>query len=478
MHPRKSKFSALRAERPSLAPHWLVFVLAVLVGSALMLLYPRQDLERRLADKTENAELSTAYLANLLRSDPDNLRLRQLLEERQEQIRLTKIAAETAAKAPPVPTSHPVWQEWQRQVNAFRDASPKDSPQRAALADSLREKTIALAQDEIDTAKRLALAQVALEIGDISTSRSIYQSLAQNAPAPDQAAEVYASAARSALGQSQYQLAADWYLESQRAAVEPAQAKSAYLAAIAALQSGNQADAALAFAQTHLADFEHDPEVLHRLVEIARAAGKPQVAARYMRILLKIALQQQWDTHQLALTNMDFAQDHIGSASQTPKLLPMAWEPDSDDMQMLRVSTTAPRTEQNRHLPTPTALGVNSRSKKRTGPQLAFDNKTYALGYEVFLESGNMDDAWLVAQAAVRQAPGDMVWRERLAKVSDWTQRSADALEHWLVLARTTQRDDAWQSVLRLAPGLFADEALLEALNYALKRSPNDMTLV
>lgn len=480
MHPRKSKFSAQRAERPSLAPHWLVFVLAVLVGIALLLLFPRQDLERRLANETESTELSTAYLANLLRSDPNNPRLRKLLEERQEEIRLAKIAAEAAAKAPPAPALNPAWKQWQLQVDQFRSLAKDNKAQRQALAASLANETALLSKSETNTDRLTALAQVALEVGDISTSQSIYQSiyqsLAQLAATPQLAADIYAAAARSAIGQSQYQLAADWYLQSQKTATAPEQAKSAYLAAIAALQSGNQAGAALEFAQENIANFGDDPEVLHRLVDIARAAGKPQVAARYMRILLQIALQRQWDAQQLALA----AADHdinTTPAYGIPRFEPMAWEPSDHGTASLRLATAAsnlsPSTSQVEATPK-----VSSRPRKRTGPQLTFDNKTYTLGYEVFLESGNLDDAWLVAQAAVRQAPTDMVWRERLAKVSDWTQRGAIALEHWLVLARTTQRDDAWQSVLRLAPGLFADEALLEALRYELKRKPKDMRLV
>mgnify|MGYP007112074108 CR=1 FL=1 len=60
----------------------------------------------------------------------------------------------------------------------------------------------------------------------------------------------------------------------------------------------------------------------------------------------------------------------------------------------------------------------------------------------------------------MQQAPHNMVWRERLAQVSEWTLRLEVALEHWLVLARRTQKDAAWQAVLRLAPGQFDDAAL------------------
>jgi hypothetical protein len=62
-----------------------------------------------------------------------------------------------------------------------------------------------------------------------------------------------------------------------------------------------------------------------------------------------------------------------------------------------------------------------------------------------------------VANAAVQQQPSSLVWRERLARVSEWTERPVQALEQWLFIARQTQKDDAWKAVLRLAPGLFHD---------------------
>ena len=100
----------------------------------------------------------------------------------------------------------------------------------------------------------------------------------------------------------------------------------------------------------------------------------------------------------------------------------------------------------------------------KAGPGLPFDNQIYSLGYQVFLENRNLEDAWLVARSAVQQSPSDLQWRERLAQVAEWTQRSDVALENWLVIARATQKDAAWQAVLRLAPGLFDDAALIEGL--------------
>src|SRR5260221_13005453 len=87
---------------------------------------------------------------------------------------------------------------------------------------------------------------------------------------------------------------------------------------------------------------------------------------------------------------------------------------------------------------------------RKPPPGLPFDDKTYLLGYEVFLENRNLEDAWRVATAAVRQAPQDMAWRERLAQVSEWMGQQQQALDNWLVIAQNTGREDAWKTVMQI----------------------------
>ena len=96
----------------------------------------------------------------------------------------------------------------------------------------------------------------------------------------------------------------------------------------------------------------------------------------------------------------------------------------------------------------------------------------------MFLENSNLEDARRVAKAAVQQAPDHMEWRRRLAQVSEWTQRPLEALAQWHVIAQRTNDAAAWEQVLRLAPGLLDDVALIDALEYKLRRNPHDERLV
>ncbi len=101
MLPHRSRSAASAAERPFLAPGWLIALLAAIVGLVLLLLYPRTDLERRLAETPDTA-LSAAYLANLLRSDPDNPRLRLLLAR--QRLQMDKLDAARATLQPALGT--------------------------------------------------------------------------------------------------------------------------------------------------------------------------------------------------------------------------------------------------------------------------------------------------------------------------------------------------------------------------------------
>ncbi|WP_201503212.1 hypothetical protein, partial [Escherichia coli] len=78
----------------------------------------------------------------------------------------------------------------------------------------------------------------------------------------------------------------------------------------------------------------------------------------------------------------------------------------------------------------------------------------------------------------VQARPDDMAWRERLAQVSEWSQRPGVALQNWLVVAQRTQKEAAWQAVLRIAPGQFDDTALVQGIRFQLRQRPDDAALI
>lgn len=430
---RRSSLAAQPAERPRLAPLWLIGLLAAFIGIALVLLYPRQDLERLLA-ATPDTPLAEAYLQNLLRSDPNNPQLRLLLARRQARLGLDDKARQTLLPAlqatDPALRQEAHWVLWSIEEQLAVQAAGRSPADRQAAEERMRGLLHALARQNWPLERQMALAGKALQLGEGALGSELYRGIAASLRDPDEAATLFAHAAKTALGSGDYAGSAELYLLARQSATAPAEARRYLHAALRALQSGNRPAAAVELGERNLGELADDQETLVLMINLARAAGRPDVAERYARQLLRLSLQRQWQAVQVA----------------------RAW----GDGRF---------------------IGVSARGQAR-GPGIAFDDKIYSLGYDVFLEAGKQEDAWQVASAAVRQAPDNLAWRERLARVAEWTGRPETALENWLKVAQGTGREEAWQAVLRLAPGLFDDGALIPALRHELARRPGDVRLL
>lgn len=473
---RKSTSSARLAERPVLAPPWLIALLATMVGGGLWLLYPRQDLERRLAQTSESA-LSVAYLHNLLRSDPENPQLRLLLAQRQLAHGELDEARKTLQPAlqSPRPEVHreALWALWELSFVEYQRTPEAQTTLRQQRLTGLREQLHALAAERWPLERQMAIMRLAAQLGERALSARISREMAMDPDHPLDAEPRYERAAREALGVGDYAGSADLYLLARRATHDPQRARAYFLAAVRALQSGNRPREALDLAQREIGALEQDRDILIFMTELARAAGRPDVADRYVRQLLRLALLQQQDgwlaqaaPPQPAAPGGDSPSQPVAQTAYDDGAAWLGRPPEA-----LLTASAAPAA------PAAPAAGA-APVRPAPMPGLPFDDRIYTLGYEVFLENGKQEDAWAVAMAAVRQQPGSLLWRERLARVSDWTQRPAVALEHWLYVAQKTQRDDAWQSVLRLAPGQFDDEALVQALQYQLRKDPGNRRLL
>lgn len=433
MLPHRSRSAASAAERPFLAPGWLIALLAAIVGLVLFLLYPRTDLERRLAAMPDTA-LSAAYLANLLRSDPDNPRLRLLLARRQ--LQMNKLDAARATLQPALDTRDEAtrraawWILFEISEADYRRLPASATAERTALQRDMLRQMQQLAEQAPSLEQQIELAGKAYQYNAPSLGQALFKALANRLDDPAQASALFARAARDALANGDYRGCAELYLLARSSSPDAQQARRHFHAALRALQSGNQPLAALELGERELGDLAEDPDTLLLLTQLSRAAGRPEVADRYIRRLLKLSLRQQWQALQVARAWGEGAFHHV-SEKGTPR-----------------------------------------------GPGIAFDDRIFTLGYEVFLENRKLEDAWQVASAAVRQAPDDLAWRARLARVAEWTARPQVALDNWLKIARATGQDEAWQAVLRLAPGLFDDTALIPALHYQIARQPQDIRLI
>lgn len=127
--------------------------------------------------------------------------------------------------------------------------------------------------------------------------------------------------------------------------------------------------------------------------------------------------------------------------------------------------------------PSSAAYAVNAAVTGHDVPREPYNAHDYTLSYKVFLNAGEVRDAYEVALAAVRSRPEDRTWRARLAHTALWTGHDHVALRAMVYLARHGDRSymkPAWT----LASGLSAFTRLRQLLALRLQRHPEAPALV
>lgn len=401
-----------------------------MVALTLIVIFPHGDLVRRVIEAPQGL-LTATYLNNLLRTEPDNPQLRLLLARNQLQagepgkLRATLTPLLTAADGETRRSA--IWLLWQADARRM-EKLPTLTREREILALELRQRLAQLTKEDWPPAEKAQLAMQAFALGDKALGLAIFRELGNRVG--NNSPQWIVEGGREALAQGEYRAAAEFYLLAAERAPNLNNEREYLLKALQSMVAGNATAEALQLAENYFERFPRladDTAVLIELVKYARAARRPDLADRYARRLLRLALLEQWRREEQKLAHWGAAPARVGGQSE---------------------------------------------------PGLPFDDKIYTLGFEAFLDNRKLEDAWKVAASAVRQAPDNLVWRERLAKVAEWSGRPAQALENWLYLARSGNRPDAWQAVLRLAPGLFDDRALREALQRELAVRPGDEKLI
>ncbi len=430
----RSRLAALTVDRPRLAPWWLIVLLAGMVLVTLVAIYPHGDLVRRVT-RAPSGALTTAYLTTLLRTDPGNPHLRLMLARSQTQsgdfAQVRQTVAPALASSDPELRREAVWLLWQSEVQRLATLPPGKA--RDALRADLRQRLTQMIDTDPPSGQLAQIARGAMALGDTALSRSIFERLARSDPERGDA--WYREAAKEALAQGEFGASANLFLVAAGRAATLETERGLFLEALKSLAAGERIGEAAVAADTYLSRSPRlagDTQALIATVQTARAARRPDLADKYARHLLRLSLLEQWRQAQQMLA-------HFGARPQRAAL-----------------------KDETLH----------------GGPELPFNDRIYTLGFEAFLDNKKLDDAWKVAASAVRQAPDNLVWRERLAKVSEWSGRPRTALENWRYLARATGSEDAWQAVLRLAPGLFDEAALRDALLHKLEQRPGDPALI
>ena len=385
--------------------------LALLIAATLLVLYPQQELLERVLTARRDDPLTLQYLVNLNRVEPANAQTALLLAG----VRLAQGRADEVLRLLAPLENYADAAVRRRALLLHADALP-EGPRRAGFITPRMAE--AWTRDEL-----LQIAGYARGAKDPALRGAVYARLS----AVEHDPEWFAQTARAMLAEGDYRLSAQLWFAARTRAPTRDKAKQYFLEGLRTLQSGNLLTEAMSAADEQLGDLANDEAAVLAVVHLALAAGRPDVAERWMRRVLWPAVPR----------------DPAASAPSFSERL-AAWL-----VSCAHAQDVAPGK--------PAAMRP-------------YDERVYTFAYEVFLANGNVEDAFRVAQAAVAQRPDDLAWREKLAKVAEWSRRPAEALEQWLYLAQHGGREDAWQGVLRLAPGLGADETLFLATRHMVER--------
>lgn len=160
---------------------------------------------------------------------------------------------------------------------AQRDGSEFNGRARAAFGQVL--------PDRLNDAQLPRYAEMALLLGKLDAAVRAYHLLAtRQPPAP----RWYRAAGDALLAQGRYEQAAEEYLLAMRAQETVEGRRRDFLKVLATLQAGGLMDRSLNIAARWEENFLDDPEVLYRLMNLARAAGNGDRAQHYAVLLLRL----------------------------------------------------------------------------------------------------------------------------------------------------------------------------------------------
>ena len=486
-------------QRPRIASPWLVMLLAAVVLLIFYAAWPRGGLRERMMSSAAPSEVSVAYLEAWLRVQPASPEFLALLGEQYARLGRLDDALHIAQRMDAL-NSEPM----RRKAILLRlsvaeqqtFAIPASDPLRAAASAKLRAQFEDAASLAWPTPDLQSLAQRAAAADAPQLAMQLYARLAAQDPAHH--TQWNGQASRYALFIGDYPHAADAWFREQDAATTLDARRRNFLAGIHALQSGNLLNEALAAADQHAGALADDKETLIVLLDLARAANRPDLARRYATALARFASAQPEPREARAMLRYaSFMPARRAPAAAQPTSYAYMDGPQASGtmrerfgastrgwgaVHVQRVAATTPAS----NVPTASSAktDVKAGAKKATKAANSATTTTAAnrdvagLVFQSFVEAGDLPSAQKIASEQVEKDPHSAVWLKRLAQVAEWNNASPLALKSWLAYAEMSNDPAAWANVLRIAPMLDDDHAYLAALRHASQANPDNLKLV
>jgi polysaccharide biosynthesis protein PelB len=490
-------------DRPRIASPLTLAGTTLALVAALSGVYGAAHLSTRVVDDTTPSALNTAYLEAWLRSEPtDPVYLKALGEQYFGLGRLADaqvVAKRLAALGTAGERRAADYLDLRCELQLTFAAKP-DSPERAAHTARAEALLGAMIAETQDPAQLQWLAKQALAVNAPGLAARYSERLI--AVDPEHRLHWQREAASQYLATGAYREAAAGYFAAQAMATTPADARRNFIAAVRALQAGNLLDDALAQGGARLGALAGDRATLEVMLELARAANRPDLVQRYARALMPFVTQREPEAGAIRL-----AAAHL-PAHLRPST-PAGRAPQHARWLRLPGIERFERVRSNHAFATPIEAnfetGLKANFKANFGPNPASahrvrllrvsapapasaaaaaaatqpaDDKLALTLYQSFLEANDLGNAETVATKQSQRPGASPEWRKRLAQVQEWHNEPMAALQSWLAYAKATDDPEAWRNVQRIAPMLDDDDAYVQSLVHASDAAPDNLKLV
>lgn len=282
---RSKRYAGVDGEIPRLilTGPWQLALIAMLVLTLLVVIFPRRRLVDTLYEQQNFDALTLSYIQNLYRTEPNNADVALLLARSQGSAldlaflegNLLQLVARGTLR------------QQQEAIQILFDAYSQSLATAKIDSDRLqmRQRLVGLMQQASHKRLPVSVAQAyaakAFEMDLPLVGLNYLQQVSQSNPL--QALEDYGD---QALGRGQYSLAASYFLMARDGATTVTDARRLFQKGIQTFVANSLFKEAKQAAREHLGDLASDLQTLRFLARTAMAAGEPELAAEYARHLV------------------------------------------------------------------------------------------------------------------------------------------------------------------------------------------------
>ncbi len=294
MLPARSKRFALTEDgglpRLKLTENWQLMLIALIMLGLFVVIFPHQTLVQKLYSERKFDELTSVYIDNLHRTEPDNPDVVILLARSKE--KTIDVASMENLLLPVIARGSEMQRREARHALIDRYVQAMTVTRDDAEAQRLRGKLWAIldlaSKDAFPQKEAHFLADAAFQ-ADQPTLMLKFLLGASNRNSQSDTQDLapwLMKKGRQALAQGRYELSSECFLMARQYAANQDEARMAFRQGIDSLMANSQYAQALQAADQNLGNLAHDASTLRYLVRTALSAGFPKRAADYARPLL------------------------------------------------------------------------------------------------------------------------------------------------------------------------------------------------